>query len=336
MAFLDPFTITVIAVAFLFDFFNGFDDAANSIATVVSTRVLSPIQAVAMAAFFNFVALFVFETGVATTIGKGIVDPLAISPLMVLAGLLGAIFWVLLTWWFGLPISASHSLIGGLIGAAIASNGFGVILRGKIEIILAFIVISPILGTIGAFILMTLVIKIFRKHNATYANRYFKRLQLLSAAAYSLSHGGNDAQKTMGIVAVLLFSSGYLGSEFYVPFWVAMMAHLAIALGTLSGGWRIIRTMGGKITKLDPMHGFSAETAGAAVIMGSTFFGIPVSTTHVIAGSIIGVGATRRLSAVRWGLARRIMWTWIITIPATSGMAALLFYILSAFMQLSI
>ena len=332
MAFLDPFTITVIAIAFLFDFFNGFDDAANSIATVVSTRVLLPVQAVAMAALFNFIALFVFETGVATTIGKGIVDPLAITPVMVLAGLLGAIFWVLITWWFGLPISASHSLIGGLIGAAVASSGFEVILRGKIEIILAFIVISPLLGTLAAFILMALIIKIFRKQNATYANRYFKRLQLLSAAAYSLSHGGNDAQKTMGIVAVLLFSSGYLGSEFYVPFWVAMMAHLAIALGTLAGGWRIIHTMGGKITKLDPMHGFGAETAGAAVIIGSTFFGIPVSTTHVIAGSIIGVGATRRLSAVRWGLARRIMWTWIITIPAASGMAAMLYFIFSLVM----
>jgi len=332
MAFLDPFTMGVIAIAFLFDFFNGFDDAANSIATVVSTRVLLPIQAVAMAALFNFIALFVFETGVATTIGKGIVDPLAITPVMVLAGLLGAIFWVLITWWFGLPISASHSLIGGLIGAAVASSGFEVILRGKIEIILAFIVISPLLGTLAAFILMALIIKIFRKQNATYANRYFKRLQLLSAATYSLSHGGNDAQKTMGIVAVLLFSSGYLGSEFYVPFWVAMMAHLAIALGTLAGGWRIIHTMGGKITKLDPMHGFGAETAGAAVIIGSTFFGIPVSTTHVIAGSIIGVGATRRLSAVRWGLARRIMWTWIITIPAVSGMAAMLYFIFSLVM----
>ena len=332
MAFLDPFTMGVIAIAFLFDFFNGFDDAANSIATVVSTRVLLPIQAVAMAALFNFIALFVFETGVATTIGKGIVDPLAITPVMVLAGLLGAIFWVLITWWFGLPISASHSLIGGLIGAAVASSGFEVILRGKIEIILAFIVISPLLGTLAAFILMALIIKIFRKQNATYANRYFKRLQLLSAAAYSLSHGGNDAQKTMGIVAVLLFSSGYLGSEFYVPFWVAMLAHLAIALGTLAGGWRIIHTMGGKITKLDPMHGFGAETAGAAVIIGSTFFGIPVSTTHVIAGSIIGVGATRRLSAVRWGLARRIMWTWIITIPAASGMAAMLYFIFSLVM----
>ena len=332
MAFLDPFTMGVIAIAFLFDFFNGFDDAANSIATVVSTRVLLPIQAVAMAALFNFIALFVFETGVATTIGKGIVDPLAITPVIVLAGLLGAIFWVLITWWFGLPISASHSLIGGLIGAAVASSGFEVILRGKIEIILAFIVISPLLGTLAAFILMALIIKIFRKQNATYANRYFKRLQLLSAAAYSLSHGGNDAQKTMGIVAVLLFSSGYLGSEFYVPFWVAMMAHLAIALGTLAGGWRIIHTMGGKITKLDPMHGFGAETAGAAVIIGSTFFGIPVSTTHVIAGSIMGVGATRRLSAVRWGLARRIMWTWIITIPAASGMAAMLYFIFSLVM----
>jgi PiT family inorganic phosphate transporter len=251
---------------------------------------------------------------------------------MVLAALLGAIFWVLITWWFGIPISASHSLIGGLIGAGIASAGIGVILRGKIEIILAFIVLSPILGTIAAFLLMVLIIKIFRKHNATFANRYFRRLQLLSAAAYSLGHGGNDAQKTMGIVAILLFSQGYLGSEFYVPFWVAIMAHAAIALGTLTGGWRIIRTMGGKITKLDPMHGFGAETAGAAVIFGATFLGIPVSTTHVIAGSIIGVGATRRLSAVRWGLARKIMWTWIITIPASAGVSAFLYIVLSRFL----
>lgn len=332
MVFFDTFTITVVIVAFLFDFFNGFDDAANSIATVVSTRVLSPIQAVGMAATFNFVALFVFETTVATTIGKGIVEPFAITQVMILASLLGAIFWVVITWWFGIPISASHSLIGGLIGAAIASAGIESILRGKIEIVLAFIVISPVLGTIAAFLLMVLIIKLFRKHNTTFANKYFRRLQLLSAAAYSLGHGGNDAQKTMGIVAVLLFSQGYLGSEFYVPFWVAMMAHAAIALGTLAGGWRIIRTMGGKITKLDPMHGFGAETAGAAVIFGATFFGIPVSTTHVIAGSIIGVGATRRLSAVRWGLARKIMWTWIITIPASAGVSAFLYIVLSMFL----
>lgn len=332
MIFFDTFTILVISVAFAFDFFNGFHDAANSIATVVSTRVLSPIQAVVMAAFFNFIALFVFQTTVATTIGKGIVDPLAITPVMVLAALLGAIFWVIITWWFGIPISSSHSLIGGLIGAAITSSGTGVILSGKLEIVLAFIIISPLLGTIVSFLFMVIIIKLFRKHNATFANRYFRRFQLFSAAAYSLSHGGNDAQKTMGIVAVLLFSSGYLGSEFYVPFWVAMLAHAAIALGTLGGGWRIIRTMGGKITKLDPMHGFSAETGGAVVVIGSTLFGIPVSTTHVITGSIIGVGATRRLSAIRWGLARKIMWTWIITIPASAGMAALFYFALSLFL----
>ncbi len=332
MVLFDTLTLTVISVAFIFDFFNGFDDAANSIATVVSTRVLSPIQAVFLAALFNFIALFVFQTTVATTIGKGIVEPIAATPVMVFAALLGAIFWVIITWWFGIPISASHALIGGLIGAAIVSSGTGVILSGKLEIVIAFIVLSPLLGTIFAFLLMALIIKLFRNHNATYANKYFRRLQLFSAAAYSLSHGGNDAQKTMGIVAVLLFSQGYLGSEFYVPFWVAIMAHAAIALGTLAGGWRIIRTMGGKITKLDPMHGFGAETAGAAVVIGSTIFGIPVSTTHVIAGSIIGVGATRRLSAVRWGLARKIMWTWIITIPASAGMAAVFYFVLSLFL----
>ena len=332
MVLFDTLTLTVISVAFIFDFFNGFDDAANSIATVVSTRVLSPIQAVFLAALFNFIALFVFQTTVATTIGKGIVEPIAATPVMVFAALLGAIIWVIITWWYGIPISASHALIGGLIGAAITSSGTGVILSGKLEIVIAFIVLSPLLGTFFAFLIMALIIKLFRNHNATYANKYFRRLQLFSAAAYSLSHGGNDAQKTMGIVAVLLFSQGYLGSEFYVPFWVAIMAHAAIALGTLAGGWRIIRTMGGKITKLDPMHGFGAETAGAAVVIGSTIFGIPVSTTHVIAGSIIGVGATRRLSAVRWGLARKIMWTWIITIPASAGMAAVFYFALSLFL----
>ncbi|MEE9585779.1 MAG: inorganic phosphate transporter [Nitrososphaerales archaeon] len=330
--FLDPLTLSIVAVAFLFDFVNGFDDAANSIATVVSTRVLSPIKAVSMAAFFNFVALFVFQTGVASTIGQGIVDPLAVTPVVVLAALSGAIVWVLITWWFGLPISASHSLIGGLIGASVANSGFGVIVFGKIELVLAFIVISPLAGTAAAFLLMVLVIRIFRRRSGTYANRYFRRLQLVSASLYSLSHGGNDAQKTMGIVAVLLFSAGYLGSEFYVPFWVAMMAHLAIALGTLTGGWRIVHTMGVKITKLDPMHGFGAETAGAAVIIAATMIGIPVSTTHVIAGSIIGVGATRRLSAVRWGVARRIMWAWVITIPVAAGLAIPIYWIASLFL----
>lgn len=319
--FFDPLILFIIIVAFAFDFFNGMHDAANSIATVVSTRVLSPLKAVGLAALFNFVALFVFETRVAKTIGKGIVDPNAVSPVVILAALAGAIAWILVTWWFGLPISSSHSLIGGLIGAAVVKSGFGVVSFGQFETIMAFIVISPLAGTASAFILMTLIIKAFRRRSLTYASNIFRRLQIISASLYSLSHDGNDAQKTMGIVAVLLYSAGYLGSEFYVPFWVAMMAHLAIALGTLAGGWRIIHTMGVKITKLDPMHGFGAETAGAAVIIGSTMSGIPVSTTHVIAGSIIGVGATRRLSAVRWGVARKIMWTWIITIPASAAFA---------------
>jgi PiT family inorganic phosphate transporter len=330
--FLEPFILLIVAVAFLFDFFNGFDDAANSIATVVSTRVLSPIKAVGMAALFNFVALFIFETRVAETVGKGIVDPNSVTPVVVLAALVSAIVWLLVTWWFGLPISASHALIGGLIGAAFARSGLEVLLLGKIETVVAFIFISPLAGTAAAFLLMSLIIRFFRKQSATRANRYFRRLQLVSASLYSLSHGGNDAQKTMGIVSVLLFSAGYLGSDFYVPFWVIIMAHTAIALGTLAGGWRIIHTMGGRITKLDPVHGFGAETAGAGVIIGSTLLGIPVSTTHVIGGSIIGVGATRRLSAVRWGVARRIMWAWIITIPAAAGLAAPVFWIASLFL----
>ena len=330
--FLDPFILSIIAAAFLFDFLNGFHDAANSIATVVSTRVLAPITAVGMAALFNFVALFVFQTGVASTIGKGIVRADAVTPIVVLAALISAIIWLLVTWWFGLPISSSHSLIGGLIGAAFAKAGIGALLSGKIEVVVAFIFISPVAGTVAAFLLMSMIIRLFGHQSATHANRYFRRLQIISASLYSLSHGGNDAQKTMGIVALLLFSSGNLGPEFYVPFWVAMLAHLAIALGTLSGGWRIVRTMGGKITKLDPMHGFAAETAGSGIVISSTILGVPVSTTHVIAGSIIGVGATRRLSAVRWGVARRIVWSWVITIPIAAGVAALIYWVASLFL----
>ncbi len=330
--FFDPFILSIIAAAFLFDFLNGFHDAANSIATVVSTRVLAPITAVGMAALFNFVALFVFQTGVASTIGTGIVRSDTVTPIVVLAALISAIIWLLITWWFGLPISSSHSLIGGLIGAAFAKAGIGALLSGKIEVVVAFIFISPIAGTIAAFFLMSMIIRFFGHQSATHANRYFRRLQIISASSYSLSHGGNDAQKTMGIVALLLFSAGYLGPKFYVPFWVAMLAHLAIALGTLSGGWRIVHTMGGKITKLDPMHGFAAETAGSSVVIGSTLLGVPVSTTHVIAGSIIGVGATRRLSAVRWGVARRIVWSWVITIPIAAGVAALIYWIASLFL----
>jgi PiT family inorganic phosphate transporter len=329
---IDPFIILIILAAFIFDFLNGFHDAANSIATVVSTRVLAPITAVGMAAFFNFVALFVFHTGVASTIGKGIVRTDTVTPIVVIAALISAIVWLLVTWWFGLPISSSHSLIGGLIGAAFAKAGIGALLSGKIEVVVAFIFISPLAGTIAAFFLMSMIMRFFGRQSATHANRYFRRLQIVSASLYSLSHGGNDAQKTMGIVALLLFSSGYLGSEFYVPFWVAMLAHLAMALGTLSGGWRIVHTMGGKITKLDPMHGFAAETAGSGVVISSTLLGVPVSTTHVIAGSIIGVGATRRLSAVRWGVARRIMWSWIITIPIAAGLAALIYWVASLFL----
>src|SRR6266478_2149938 len=311
----------IVVVALAFDFVNGFHDAANSIATVVSTRVLSPRWAVVWAAFFNFVAFLFFGLHVATTIGKGIVDPAIIDTAVVFAALVGAIAWDLITWWWGIPSSSSHALIGGLAGAAIAKGGAQFLDAPGLIKIAVSIVLSPVLGLILAFSLMTAVFWIFRHSTPARVDAWFRRGQLFSAALYSLGHGGNDAQKTMGIIAVLLFATGHLGPTFYVPLWVVLACHAAMALGTLSGGWRIVRTMGLRITKLKPVGGFCAETGGAITLLAATFLGIPVSTTHTITGSIVGVGATQKFSAVRWGVAGNIVWAWIFTIPGSAFIA---------------
>jgi inorganic phosphate transporter, PiT family len=317
-----------IVIALIFDFINGFHDAANSIATVVSTRVLSPMQAVIWAAFFNFVAAFGFGVSVATTIGKGVVRPDAINEYVVIAGLVGAIVWDLITWYYGIPSSSSHALIGGLAGAAIVNAGISALIPTGIYKILLFIVLSPLLGLVLGFAMMVLVIRVFWRTRPSRVDRWFRRLQLVSAGLYSLGHGTNDAQKTMGIMAGLLFSAGYLGSEFHVPLWVVLSAHAAIALGTLAGGWRIVKTMGMRLTKLRPVGGFCAETAGAVTLIGTAIAGIPVSTTHTITGAISGVGATQRISAVRWGVARQIVWAWILTIPLSAAIAAASFVVI--------
>jgi inorganic phosphate transporter, PiT family len=322
--------VFIILVALTFDFLNGFHDAANSIATVVSTRVLSPLKAVAWAAFFNFVAAFVLGTHVAKTIGKGMIDLSAVSQEVILSGLAGAIAWNLITWYYGLPVSSSHALIGGYAGAAIAKAGFGVILLDGWTKTLLFIVLAPLIGMTLGFWIMVLVTWIARSWRPAKVDRRFRGLQLLSAAAYSLGHGGNDAQKTMGIITGLLVASGFL-AKFEVPLWVILLSHAAIALGTLFGGWRIVKTMGTKITKLQPIGGFSAETAGAITLVGATLFGIPVSTTHTITGAIIGVGSTRRLSAVKWGVAGRIVWAWVLTIPISAAIASAVYYLLAPF-----
>src|SRR5438105_7244195 len=314
--------IGLIAVALSFDFINGFHDAANSIATVVATRVLRPYQAVVWAAFFNFVAAFTFGVSVANTVGKGIITTKIVDERLILAALLGAIVWDMLTWYWGLPSSSSHALVGGLIGAGIAKGGWSVVVLSGLRKTGVFIVVSPVLGFILATLIASLIRILFRHVRPGIANPVFRRLQLVSAGAYSLSHGTNDAQKTMGIIAVLLFSTGHLGPEFYVPFWVIMAAHAAIGLGTLSGGWRIVKTMGMRITKLRPVGGFCAETSGALVLIGTALGGIPVSTTHTITGSIMGVGSLQRFSAVRWGVAGRIVWAWILTIPASAFVSA--------------
>ncbi len=316
------FIIFIVAVALTFDFFNGFHDAANSVATIVSTRVLSPGQAVVWAAFFNFVAAFGLGVHVANTIGKGVIETSVVDEKVILSALIGAIVWDVITWRLGLPTSSSHALIGGLVGAAMASSGTGVIISEGIEKTSAFIVISPFTGFIAAVLLSLATLRLYERIAPAMARTIFKRLQLVSAAAYSLGHGANDAQKTMGVIAVLLFTTGHLGSDFYVPLWVILSAHAAIALGTLLGGWRIVRTMGLKITKLEPKDGFAAEASSAAAILFATQVGIPVSTTHTIAGGIVGVGSTRRLSAVRWGVAINIVIAWIVTIPASALLAA--------------
>ena len=320
------FIIFIIGIALAFDYTNGMHDAANSIATVVSTRVLSPRLAVIWAAFFNFVAYFMFGTGVATTIGKGMIDIETVTPTVILAGLIGAIGWNMITWYFGLPNSSSHALIGGYAGAAIAKGGWGVIIASGWYKPLIFIVLAPAIGLVAGYTLKSIttwLIYLFKQRPATVDN-WSRILQLFSAAAYSLSHGSNDAQKTMGIITSLLYAGGLIPS-FQVPRWVVLSAYSAIALGTLSGGWRIIKTMGQKITKLRPIDGFSAETASAFSIFLATHLGVPVSTTHVITGAISGVGSVNRLSAVRWNVTLRIVWAWIFTIPA-AGLISVLFY----------
>jgi PiT family inorganic phosphate transporter len=316
--------VFLIVVALVFDFMNGFHDAANSVATIVSTRVLSPRQAVAWAAFFNFAAAFGFGVQVATTIGKGIIDPSAVTPMVIFAALSAAIAWDVITWFYGLPTSSSHALIAGFAGAAVAAAGPGAVIASGVVRILMFIVISPAIGLIVGALLTAIVLRLAGNATPLRVDTLFRRLQLVSAAFYSLGHGTNDAQKTMGIIAILLFSAGYLGPTFYVPVWVILTCHAAIALGTMLGGWRIVKTMGMRITKLQPYGGFCAETAGAITLIGAAVAGIPVSTTHTITGAIIGVGATRRLSAVRWGVARRVVWAWILTVPCTALIAVII------------
>jgi len=316
-------TVSIILVALIFDFLNGFHDAANSIATVVATKVLSPLRAVIWAAFFNFVAAFFFGVHVARTIGKGVIQPDAVDVYVILAGLIGAIAWDVITWYYGLPTSSSHALIGGFVGAALmkTQDTHVLILKGLYKI-LSFIVLSPTIGLLLGLLIMSVVMFFFGHLPPGKVDKHFRRLQLLSAGAYSLGHGLNDAQKTMGIIWILLITQGLLARDAPLPFWVILACHAAIALGTMAGGWRIVRTMGLRITKLRPVGGFSAETAGAATIIGASVFGIPVSTTHTITGAIVGVGATNRLSAVRWGVAGRIVWAWILTIPASAAIAA--------------
>jgi PiT family inorganic phosphate transporter len=320
-----PLLIGLIAIALAFDFINGLHDAANSIATVVATRVLSPQLAVAWAALFNFVAFAFIGLHVAETIGKGIVDPAIVDPAVILGALAGAILWNVLTWYFGIPSSSSHALVGGLVGAGVAKGGVGAIVASGVIKTSIFIFAAPILGMAIAIAVVFLTSWLFRPVSASVADRTFRRLQLLSSAAYSIGHGANDAQKTMGIITVLLFSTGYLHGEFHVPLWVILAAQVAMGLGTLMGGWRIVKTMGSKITRLTPHQGFCAETGGAILLFGATTFGIPVSTTHTITGAIMGVGAARRASAVRWGVAADILIAWLVTIPASALIAALVY-----------
>ncbi|MGH9242510.1 MAG: inorganic phosphate transporter [Vicinamibacterales bacterium] len=328
---MDPVLLGVlalIAVALIFDFINGFHDAANSIATIVATRVLTPGQAVVWAATFNFLAAFGFGTAVAKTVGSGMIDLQVVTSAVIFGGLAGAIIWDLITWYYGLPTSSSHALVGGYAGAAIVKAGFGSLIVSGWTKTLIFIVFAPMMGMGLGLLLSVISLWLFRGFSPARVDRWFRRLQLVSAAMYSLGHGTNDAQKTMGIIAGVLFTAGYL-STFDIPFWVIIAAHMAIALGTLSGGWRIVHTMGSKITKLQPFGGFAAETAGAITLFTASGLGIPVSTTHTITGAIVGVGAVRRLSAVRWGVAGRIVWAWILTIPASALIAALSYELLA-------
>jgi inorganic phosphate transporter, PiT family len=319
--------LILIAVALIFDYINGFHDAANSIATVVSTRVLSPGKAVIWAAAFNFIAAFGFGTAVAQTVGSGMVDLGVVTPAVIFAGLTGAIVWDLITWYYGLPTSSSHALFGGYAGAAVAKAGFTAIIVAGWTRTLAFIVIAPLIGLSVGWLLMMVSLWVFRRSTPRRVDGFFRKMQLVSAAGFSLMHGANDAQKTMGIIAGALFTGGYLSlgpdGKLPIPFWVVLIAHTAIGLGTLSGGWRIIHTMGSKITKLQPIGGFAAETGAALAIYIATMIGVGISTTHTITGAIIGVGSTRRLSAVRWGVAGQIVWAWVLTIPASAIIGAL-------------
>jgi inorganic phosphate transporter, PiT family len=323
------FVLFVVFVALAFDFINGFHDAANSIATVVGTRVLTPKKAVAWAAFFNFVAAFSLETRVANTIGKDIVNPAVVDPLLIFAALVGAIVWNLATWWLGLPSSSSHALIGGFAGAAMVKAGPGALVPHGIGKTLVFIVLSPLLGFVLGFLFFLAVAWTFRRARPEPLDRGFRKVQLVSAAAFSFGHGMNDAQKTMGIIAVLLFSTGHL-KALEIPFWIILICHAAIGLGTLTGGWRIVRTMGMRITTLKPISGSCAEFAGAVTLIGASLGGVPVSTTHTITGAIMGVGSVRRFSAVRWGVARSIVTAWILTIPASAAVSAAVWMGLSA------
>ena len=319
--------ITLVAVALAFDFMNGFHDAANSIATVVSTRVLTPYQAVLLAAFFNFVALFVFQLKVATTVGKGIVDQGIVDHYVIFGALVGAIAWNIITWWYGIPSSSSHALIGGLVGAAVAKAGTSSLIAGGILKTVAFIFVSPLLGMLLGALLMLAVSWLFVRSTPSKVDRWFRRLQLVSASLYSLGHGGNDAQKTMGIISVLLFANGYLGAEFYVPWWVIFACYAVLSIGTLMGGWKVVATMGQKVTKLKPVGGFCAETGAGLSIIACSLAGIPVSTTHTITGAIIGVGSAHNASAVRWGVAGTIVWAWVLTIPCSAFIAGVAWYV---------
>lgn len=337
------YVLAIVGVAFVFDFINGFHDSANSIATVVGTRVLKPLQAVLWAAFFNFLAAFTVGTAVAKTVGSGMIDVRIVTPNVILGGLLGAIVWNVITWYWGLPSSSSHTLLGGYAGSAVAKAGFGaVIVSGWIKTLI-FIIVSPLIGAALGFGIMALALNVFRHASPHRVDRVFRVAQLASSALFSLAHGANDAQKTMGVIVGLLVASQatfasepgflhhfYLSSAEHIPHWVEFGAYTAISLGTLFGGWRIVQTMGQRITRLRPAGGFSAETAGALSILLPTYFGIPVSTTHTITGAIVGVGATHRLSAVRWGLAQRIVWAWIFTIPAAAALSAGAYFLVRA------
>lgn len=327
------FVIFLVVVALGFDFLNGFHDSSNSISTIVSTRVLAPKYAVLWAAFFNFVAAFFIGTAVAHTVGKGIIHIDIVDNMVILAALTGAIVWNITTWYYGLPSSSSHALIGGLIGAGLAKGGVGTLVWSGIIKTTAFIVLSPMIGLVLGYVFMTLSLYLNRHSNVARTDKIYRKLQFISSAVYSLGHGMNDAQKTMGIIAIVLYSKGRITANFEIPYWIIIMCYTTIALGTMFGGWRIVKTMGTKITKLQPIGGFSAETAAACSIIGASIAGIPVSTTHTITGAIVGVGASKRLSAVRWGVAGNIIWAWILTIPISTVISAATYFAVSHFIH---